>query len=76
MRTLVEEGCTHAVWFGNPDTGMPIPVEQISPVKKMSKLAWFPAGRFLPTSFAIGTNNTLAIVWLIKVDTTCGTARV
>jgi hypothetical protein len=49
---------------------MPIPVEHISPVIKMSKFAWFP-GRLDPTSFAIGTRSTLAIVWLIKVEMTC-----
>jgi hypothetical protein len=69
--SLVQRSRTHAVWFGNPDTGIPIPVEQINPVKKMSRFEWFP-GRFFPTSFAMGTSSTLAMVWLIKVDITCG----
>jgi len=38
-RVSLRGGYAHAVWFGNPDTGIPIPVEQISPVKKMSRLA-------------------------------------
>jgi hypothetical protein len=30
---------THASWFGKPETGMPIPVEHIKPVRKISRLA-------------------------------------
>lgn len=58
---IVELGDTYAVWFGNPETGIPIPVEQIKPVINMRRFAWFP-GRFDPTSLAIGTKRTLAIV--------------
>jgi len=71
---------TDAVWLGNPETGIPIPVEQINPVMKMSKFAWLPcrspsveaslARMFEPTSLAMGTSKTLAIVWLMKVDIT------
>jgi hypothetical protein len=51
---------------------MPIPAEQISPVTKMRRFAWFPGpGRLEPTSFAIGTRSTLAMVWLMKVEITC-----
>ena len=28
---------TYAVWLGKPETGMPIPVEQMSPVMKMRR---------------------------------------
>lgn len=50
---------------------MPIPAEQMSPVMKTSRFAWSP-GRFDPTSFAIGTRSTLAMVWLMNVEITCG----
>ena len=60
---------TYAVWFGNPETGMPIPVEQIRPVRKTSRLLWFP-GRLRPSSFAMGTRSTLAMVWLMNVEMT------
>ena len=60
---------TYAVWFGKPETGIPIPVEQTSPVMKMSRFAWLP-GRLLPTAWAMGTRSTLAIVWLMNVETT------
>lgn len=36
---------------------------------KMSRFAWLP-GRLLPTALAIGTRSTLAIVWLMNVETT------
>ena len=62
---------THAVWFGKPETGMPMPVEHSRPVRKMSSRAWLPS-RFEPTSEAIGTSRTLAIVWLMNVETTYG----
>ena len=60
---------THACWLGKPDTGMPIPVEQIRAVRKMRRVSGVP-GILLPTSFAIGTKSTLAIVWLMNVETT------
>lgn len=31
-----EWSSAYAVWFGNPETGIPIPVEQSRPVKKIS----------------------------------------
>jgi hypothetical protein len=37
---------------------------------KMRRFWWFP-GRLEPTSFAIGTRSTLAMVWLINVEITC-----
>lgn len=54
-------GKTYAVWFGKPETGMPIPVEQIKPVRKTRRLLWFPR-RLRPSSFAMGTRRTLAMV--------------
>jgi len=36
---------------------------------KMRRFAWLP-GRFSPTALAIGTRRTLAIVWLMNVETT------
>ena len=36
---------------------------------KMSRFAWLP-GRLLPTALAMGTRSTLAIVWLMNVETT------
>jgi hypothetical protein len=47
---------------------MPIPVEQTSPVMKTRRFAWLP-GRLAPTALAIGTRRTLAIVWLMNVET-------
>lgn len=44
-----------------------MPAEHIKPVMKINKLAWFP-GRLEPTSLAIGTSKTLAMVWLMNVD--------
>ena len=63
---------TYAVWLGKPETGMPIPVEHMRPVMKMRRFAWLP-GRFDPTSWAIGTKRTLAMVWLMKVEITYDT---
>lgn len=40
---------------------MPMPVEQIRPVMKMSRFERSP-GMLAPTSFAIGTSSTLAMV--------------
>jgi hypothetical protein len=54
--------------LGNPETGIPIPVEQASPVMKMRRFAWLP-GRLSPTALAMGTRRTLAIVWLMNVET-------
>lgn len=59
---------TNAVWLGKPETGMPIPAEQMRPVMKIRRFLWSP-GRVEPTSFAMGTSNKLAIVWLMKVET-------
>jgi hypothetical protein len=42
-----------------------MPAEQIKPVMNMSRLAWLPGERlfmFDPTSLAMGTRRTLAIV--------------
>lgn len=61
---------TYAVWFGNPETGIAIPVEQINPVKKMSNLECGWPESWSPICFAIGTRSTLATVWLMKVDIT------
>ena len=52
---------TYAVWFGKPDTGMPIPVEQINAVRRIIRF-WGEPGIFAPTSLAIGTRRTLAMV--------------
>ena len=60
---------TYAVWFGKPDTGMPIPVEQIKAVRNIIVLTGAP-GIFSATCFAIGTRSTLAIVWLMNVEMT------
>ncbi len=46
---------------------MAIPAEQMRPVMKISRLLCVP-GREVPTSFAMGTSKTLAIVWLINVE--------
>lgn len=48
---------------------MPMPAEQMSAVRKMKRFAGLP-GIFSPMSFAMGTSRTLAIVWLMKVETT------
>jgi hypothetical protein len=45
---------------------MPIPAEQMRAVMKMSRFACPP--RLSPTVFAIGTNRTLAMVWLMNVE--------
>ena len=65
-------GATHAVWFGKPETGMPMPVEQMRPVMKMRRLDLSPPGMFFPTCCAMGTRSTLAIVWLMNVEMTYG----
>ncbi|CAG8648704.1 16793_t:CDS:2, partial [Acaulospora colombiana] len=44
--------------------------EQISPVMKMSRLGWG-SGKLAPTSAAMGTSRTAAMVWLMKVEITC-----
>ena len=49
---------------------MPIPVEQMRPVMKMRRFERSQPGMFAPTSFAIGTRSTLAIVWLMNVEMT------
>ena len=64
-------GATHAVWFGKPETGMPMPVEQMRPVMKMRRLDLSPPGMLFPTCCAIGTSSTLAMVWLMNVEMTC-----
>jgi len=51
---------TNAVWLGKPETGMPIPAEQMRPVMKIRRFLWSP-GRVEPTSFAMGTSNKLAV---------------
>lgn len=61
---------THAVWLGNPETGSAIPVEETNAVTKTRRRAGLP-GRFIPTSLAMEHRSTLAIVWLMNVDTTC-----
>lgn len=61
---------TYAVWFGKPDTGIPMPVEQRRPVKKIKRRWCLPPSKLLATSFAIGTRSTLAMVWLMKVEIT------
>ena len=47
-----------------------MPAEQMSAVRKMKRFAGLP-GIFSPMSFAMGTSRTLAMVWLMNVETTC-----
>lgn len=47
-----------------------MPHDATRPVIKIKSLAGL-SGKCVPTSLAIGTNNTAAIVWLMKVETTC-----
>jgi len=52
---------THAVMLGKPDTGRPIPAEQINAVTMMSSLGCGSSSDS-PTRVAIGTRRTAAIV--------------
>lgn len=52
---------THAVMLGKPETGRPIPAEQISAVAMMSNLGWG-SSKESPIRVAMGTSRTAAIV--------------
>lgn len=63
-RTMRMEDETHAVMFGKPDTGRPMPAEQMRAVAMMSKRGWGSSSDS-PIREAMGTSRTAAIVWEI-----------